>query len=397
MRPFWRSFGLGVSAFALGVGLVAVVPVATPAGAASKGVIQIGFLASLTGPEQSSVIPTEGVMLGWADYTNAHGGILGHKVQIDVKNDSANPSVSVTDAHALVEQDHVIAIEDNTNEDAAWASYVQQMKVPVVGQAISQYSFNTNPDFFPEGQTAPAVGTSMALAAQKAGAKKLSIFYCAEVATCPDAAIDFGAAGAKIGVPLVYKTAIRFDAPNYDAECLAAKQAGADAIWVADGVAELLSAASDCVAQGFKPIQVIDDGSVVGSMLTAPGTTNFISVQPVLPFSVKSTPAQKEMYKALAKYDPAGLQPANLGEEVEAAWASATELKAAIELSGKATAAGVTAGLYMMKGDTLDGLTSPLTYKKGVAHTINCWFYMRDSNGKFTTPYGLKPACHAPL
>jgi len=311
-----------------------------------------------------------------------------------VENDSENPAVSVTAVHSLIQQDHVAAIVDDTNVDVAWASYVKQMKVPVVGLGLSSTPMYTNSDFFPEGQTQDVTNTAMVLAAKKGGAKKFSLLYCAEVAACADTGTILAKVAAQVGVPLVYKTAISFDAPNYDAQCLAAKQAGADSMWVADGVAQVESAASDCVAQGYKPLQVIDDGSVVGGMLTAPGTTNFISLQPILPFSVKSTPAQKEMYKALAKYDPAGLQPANLGEEVESAWTSATEVKAAIELSGKATAAGVTAGLYKMKGDTLNGLTSPLTFKKGVGHTIHCWFYLRDSNGKFTTPYGIKPTCH---
>ena len=132
--------------------------------------------------------------------------------------------------------------------------------------------------------------------------------------------------------------------------------------------------------------------------LNAPAFNNhIISVQPDVPFSVKSTPGMKNMYKQLKKFDPSALTPNNLGAEVQQSWATGALIQAAAKLGGSATSADFINGLYKLHNATLDGLTPPLTYARGKPHPVNCWFYLRVQNGKFTTPYGLKAVCHAPI
>ena len=53
-------------------------------------------------------------------------------------------------------------------------------------------------------------------------------------------------------------------------------------------------------------------------------------------------------------------------------------------------------GLYALKNDTLGGMSPPLNFKKGQPNPINCWYWMKVSHGKFTTPYGTSPTCKAP-
>jgi branched-chain amino acid transport system substrate-binding protein len=67
-------------------------------------------------------------------------------------------------------------------------------------------------------------------------------------------------------------------------------------------------------------------------------------------------------------------------------WASGMLLKDAIKAGGLTssdtpTPAEVVKGLLSLKGDTVDGLTPPLTFVAGQPHNINCWFTARVRNG----------------
>ena len=54
--------------------------------------------------------------------------------------------------------------------------------------------------------------------------------------------------------PLVYTTAIAYGAPNYVAQCLAAKQSGAQALIVVEAALVVQHAVADCAKQGYTPI-----------------------------------------------------------------------------------------------------------------------------------------------
>jgi branched-chain amino acid transport system substrate-binding protein len=222
--------------------------------------------------------------------------------------------------------------------------------------------------------------------------------YCAEAAVCAEGVAPLKAVSSALNIPLVYDTSITFDAPNYTAQCLAAKQAGADVLWIAQSVTATLAAGNSCTQQGYTPLELDHDDGITAAVLNAPAFNNhMISVQPDIPFSVKSTPGMKNMYAQLKKFDPRALTPANIGAEVQQTWATGALIQKAASLGGSTTSADFINGLYKLHNDTFSGLTTLLTYARGKAHPIDCWFYLRVQNGKFTTPYGLKAVCHAPI
>jgi branched-chain amino acid transport system substrate-binding protein len=393
-----RTLRVGIAAMVVAFGLVGYIAFPAPANAAGKGTLKIGMVCACSGPEASSIGITAQVFQAWGKYVNRLGGINGQKVQITVRDDSDNPTSSVTDAEQLISQDHVRVLVDNTNVDTGWAKYAQRHKVPVIGIITSSSEMYTNPDFFPEGQTQQSVNTAEAYAAKKVGGTKLALMYCAEAAVCAEGVAPLKTAAASLNVPLVYSTAITFDAPNYTAQCLAAKQAGADVLWIAQSVNATLAAGNSCATQGYTPLELDDDGGITAAVLGAPAFNNhIISVQPDVPFSVTSTRGMKNMYTQLRKLDPNALAPANLGAEVQQTWATGALIQRAAQLGGSASSADFFKGLYKMHNDTLGGMTPPLTYARGKAHPINCWFYLRVQNGKFTTPYGLHAVCHPPI
>ena len=69
---------------------------ATATSSSSKGAINVLAITDTSGPDKVVGVPQlEGLQAG-AAYFNAHGGILGHKVNIVVKNDNGDPTQATT-------------------------------------------------------------------------------------------------------------------------------------------------------------------------------------------------------------------------------------------------------------------------------------------------------------
>src|ERR1019366_7482224 len=136
MKSFVRRVAAGIAVLALSAGVMTAVDASDSqvAGASGSGSpIVIGLVCSCTGPLASAGADVPRVYKAWAASVNASGGINGHKVDVITKDDASNPNTSVTIVHSFIQSDHAIAILDDSNNDAAWASYAEQQGVPVVG------------------------------------------------------------------------------------------------------------------------------------------------------------------------------------------------------------------------------------------------------------------------
>jgi len=381
-------------ALAAGLTLVSGAMGQTAGAASSKAPMVIGDLCSCTGPEASTISQTTDVVNAWASSVNAKGGIGGHKVQIVVKDDGYNPTTSLADAQALVQQNHVIAIFDNSDEDTVWASYIKTQKVPVFGATEANAGYQ-NSDFFPPGGTFNYSDGAGAVAAHKAGIKTEAILYCVEVAICQQSSIEAQTILPKLGMKLVFSAGIGFAAPNYSAQCLAAKQSGAQSMAVGDASAIVTKVAQNCATQGYSPIELSADGSVAIAWLGVPAMNGNIDVQGDIPWFVHNA-ATKPMYDALNKYAPGVTTGPNFGEVVVQSWAASVlfELAAnAGHLSAKPTSAQILNGIYTLKNTTLDGLSAPITFHKGRPASNPCFYEMGIKNAKFVTLGGGKPFC----
>ena len=295
------------------------------AGAATPAPLVVGDICSCTGPEASTIAQTSPTAQAWASSVNAEGGIEGHKVDVIVKDDAYNPTTSLAEAQTLVEQDHVVAIMDNSDEDQSWAPYVKQQGVPVLGDTDTVAGY-TNSDFFTPGLTFNNATPGEVAAMKRAGVKKVADLYCAEVAICAQSAVEIKSALAKVGLKLVYAASIGFAAPNYEAQCLAAKQAGATAMYVGDASGVVTKVAQNCASQGYAPLEFGGDGTVSISWLSIPAMQGNVDVQPEIPWFVHDA-ATKPMYAALDKYAPSVPTGPNFGEVVVQVWAEGTEFE----------------------------------------------------------------------
>src|ERR1700691_2958780 len=139
-----RFFATASACAVAAVGMVVVS--AAPSGAATKAPIAVGYICSCTSPQASSVVTNRSAYEAYVDYTNAHGGIDGHKIKLYLADDSANPATSSADVHTFVTQDHVAAIVSLAGSPSSWQKYVDGLKIPIVGADGSPIQFFTDPD-----------------------------------------------------------------------------------------------------------------------------------------------------------------------------------------------------------------------------------------------------------
>src|SRR4029077_4285145 len=117
------------------------------------------------------------------------------------------------------------------------------------------------------------------LAAQKVGGHKMAVLYCAENPACKQTVAPLQAAGKQFNIPVVFNAPVLTSAPNYTAQCLAAKAAGADVMFIADGPAVTISVAASCAQQGYTPHQVSDEAAYSQQMAGKQGWDGFLGTQ----------------------------------------------------------------------------------------------------------------------
>jgi len=359
---------------------------------------KVGFIAQQSGAQQSAVTGVQPSAQAWANYMNANGGINGHPVQLDVQLEPSNPGVALTDVQKLV-SDGVIAIIDNDGgDDASWTSYIESQNIPVYATGFNSPAMTISHNNFSPATSEFYFDFELVASAKKVGKTKMAFLYCAEQPVCAQEVAPLKQTAQAQGVQVVYTAAINASSPNYTAQCLAAKAAGADVMYIADAPAPVLAVAANCIQQGYNPIQISDDGAFSQSFAKAPGFEGMVATEDNIPFFVTSTPASKTMHDAWNKYEPSIESSPNLDEEAVLAWTSGMLIKEGAEAGGVGTTAplggpALIAGMYKLHTTNVDGMTPTLTFEPNQPHESQCWFWVRIQNGKFTTPYGLTPEC----
>ncbi|MCX5772350.1 MAG: ABC transporter substrate-binding protein [Candidatus Hydrogenedentes bacterium] len=78
--------------------------------AADKEPIKIGALFAITGPASFLGAPEDKTIRMMADEINAKGGVLGHKIEMVIKDTAGSPEKAVSFAKQLIEEEKVLAI-----------------------------------------------------------------------------------------------------------------------------------------------------------------------------------------------------------------------------------------------------------------------------------------------
>jgi branched-chain amino acid transport system substrate-binding protein len=354
------------------------------AGKTTAAPIVIGEICSCSGSPAfaSAYVPALDGIEAWADTVNSSGGIDGHRIDLITKEDDFNAAQSLAAAQQLI-SDKVVAIVDDTALEPAWQSAVIAADIPVVGPFTDNSVFDQSPDFYASGETSLVDMLAVVSQAKAAKATKIGVMYCAESPQCALFTGQIKSAATELGgVTVPYSASVSATAPNYIAQCVAARQAGVTALFLASTSSVEDEIATNCQSQGFSPTYVT---AATGAALQTAHSSGFSrswwTTFTDIPFFA-STPAVDAYDSAMNKLYPqyrendTALRNWVVGKLITAG------LEAAKIPSGTdPTAALFTKGLDSLRNDTLDGMAPPLTFTAGEPHHVNCWFSVSVHNG----------------
>jgi branched-chain amino acid transport system substrate-binding protein len=355
----------------------------------------VGVISSSAGSGATTLSVVGPTVDAWVKAVNAAGGINHHKVKLFLAQD-ADAASALTAVQNLVSNDHIIALFDNSTEDYAFESYVDSIRLPVVGTGFAGAFYGKDSNWHGNGSPTANLGVNILSVASTAGDTKVAALYCAEYAACNVVHYLFDKYLASTGTSLVYVASISGSAPNYTAQCLAAQQAGATALVVFEPGAIGQKVMDNCVAQGFKPLFVSTATLAVPAWLTDANLNGAQLFSPDVPDFVNTTPATKAEYAALTKYDPSVLTSQYFSEEVPQAWISGKMLQFAMKnanLGNHPTTVKMINGFNAIKANTFGGMAPPLTIVNGVSVVPVCVFTQAISSGKWVLNNGLKLSC----
>jgi len=332
----------------------------------------------------------------WAQWTNAHGGIDGHPVKLIQADDQADPSKALSAANQFVAS-NAAAVTSGTANDPVIAPVLQAHRVPALGGFESSAPDGTNPFFFTTGTTPAAQGPGIMRAGRLLGGTKVGIPYCTEVASCKQTLPLLKAGAQQAGLAWVWQGAVSGSQPDYSAACLAAQSAGANLLYFQIAGATAIRFAQDCAKNHFTPHYIMSAAVLTPSMLPIPAMQGSTFLLDNIPYYA-NVPALNDFHAALQQYDPSFLKNPEYSELTVMGWIAGEQLAAAVRAanvpaSKPVTSATVLRGLYALRGTTLGGLTTPLSYKPDVAHPNACYYLGQIKGGKATVLNGAKPYC----
>lgn len=397
-----RAFVVGIVAVATAAALPVLTAAPASAQKATGDPIVLGNVGSYTAPNSANGVAIgQKAIVAWVKWVNSHGGVNGHPIKLIQKDNKGDQALAVSQVKELVEQDHVVAFvaQQDGSLNAGYADYLKQKNIPVLGGSV--YTIDpwvSNPMFYPQGITAIPDITALVAIAKKAGYKKMGSLACSEASQCAAANALVKSLSAKGGVDYVYGGLVSSTAPDYTANCLAAKDAGADIVMLLIPTAdEGRKIADDCARQNYKPAWIIPGEAIGAGYLKTNAFNNAFNAAGVLPWFSKG-PALKDFKAAMKKYTNINFTTAEEPLNANDAWVSGLMFQKAVELSGVTgvpTSADILSGLAKFNNETLGGLAAGLTYTNLQDKNQGCYFTIQIKKQKFTLPDKSTPACVA--
>jgi branched-chain amino acid transport system substrate-binding protein len=355
--------------------------------------IVIGAIGSFTGVTGQP--SGKAGLVAWVDSVNAAGGINGHKVKLILDDSGASTTADVTDAHQLIQADHVVAILDNDSADAGWLSYATSKHVPVIA-GLANIAPMTSPYAFPT-VVSPIALSYVILKAAKTFGSSMGFAYCAESPDCAGLNGPFAAFGPSVGETLPATLKLSSTLPDYTSACQAWQSAGVTSVFLAMDGPVVQKIVDQCYAQGLSIHNIFLAGNAQAYWKTDPAVTNGSLAVDAVPLDTNSAiPGVKKYRTALQKYFPSIIGTVNDNSYGLDAWTTGAMFQVAVaKIKGAITSHSIYVALGTIKNQTLGGIVGPVTYTTGQDHAYNdCGFFWEAKGGKFIEPT-VAPQCAA--
>ncbi|MEY2478272.1 MAG: branched-chain amino acid transport system substrate-binding protein [Actinomycetota bacterium] len=319
-----------------------------------------GVLGAVSGPAPPAI-------RAWVPYINSHGGINGHPVRVIQADDGADPSRSQSIVRKMVEEDKVVAFFSTYSfTTSAVLPYLEQKKVPILGTIGADAGEDHSPMVFK-----PELGSDEGNAwsfispldeAMPPDKRKVAILYCREAAVCAAQKDQFAKLLPFKGLTVVYEAEASLAQPDYTAEVLGARNAGADIIAnLLDSASVIRVAQAVERQQGYRPVlsgsHNLDQDLLLQGGDRLKGTI-IASRQP----AYHTSPLLKFYRDAMAQYQPRGTK-GSLGAGTFSAGKLLADVIGKGLPDGQVTSADfLKALLTTVKNETLGGLYPGITF-----------------------------------
>jgi branched-chain amino acid transport system substrate-binding protein len=263
--------------------------------------------------------------------------------------------------------------------------YITSKGIPMVGNEGGSDWYHKSPMYFPQAPNGDTYWHSMmpGLAEVTKGKKKFASAACVEAETACGGADrvwhDEGIA-KKNGFEPVYRARVSLAQPDYTAECLAAQRAGAEVMVLVLDDTSIGRFANSCGRQRYNPIFAWPLAPAATRHKDDPNLNGGVVLLNFFPWTKGDTPATAEFQAAMKKHFSGTVEPGHAG-----GWASGKMFeKAALATATPTLASGILEGLYSFRGETLGGLTMPLSFTRGQpAKRVECWGQLIINSGKY--------------
>jgi branched-chain amino acid transport system substrate-binding protein len=351
----------------------------------------IGSVGTWSGLVGQNVVGGLNALQAWVTATNAAGGLGGHQVRLVTADDGTDPARHRALVQELVERRGVVAFVYNAAVFSGHASvsYLEQKRIPVVGGSGTEPWYTTSPMFFTQiiaGEVAiEATVASYARSAKAMGLSKMGLITCSDgVAVCDDTARVAPGYIKRYGLQLAYQGKASLAQPDFTANCLAARNEGAEILYLALDANSYARFGKGCASVGYKPRYGIAQPVMLAELATDPNMQGSPGVSYTAPFFFGANPAISRFQQAMARY--AGKAP--LTGSASLGWSAAELLGAAARrLPATPTSADILEGVWALNGDDLGGLTAPLRFKRD-APTVPpvCYWQVVVADNRYQSP-----------
>jgi branched-chain amino acid transport system substrate-binding protein len=331
----------------------------------------------------------------WVEDVNSRGGLGGHRVRLISADDGGNPNQALALAKRMVEQDKVqafFAIHAPTTLQAV-TPYLEQKKVPAFGTCPCNPIADQSPmSFSPQTGELGLAWEHLAPMLTYSDKRKAALLYCREVSLCTDLEQKISRFASQSGVEIVYRGQVSLAQPDYTAEMLQAKNAGADAVITVMDNASVLRALRAAHRQNYRPLISVQRAGYDERFLRDGGAEaeGVFTAATLAPFN--TAPALADFRAAAARLLPG----APLSDQHAEAWGTGKMLEVmARQFPAEPSSADFLEAVYALRNETVGGLFPPLTFARDSAHeaTNQCVIPVKIEGAKFAPASNDKWVC----
>lgn len=360
-------------------------------------ICQVGHFSGIASPPMGNAQPA---LVSWVRWTNAHGGLAGHPIVLDSKDDTMDPNRAQQIVQNCVENEHAVALVAAMVPATvdSFANYVERKKIPVIGGDGVTKTWFTNPDFFPQGISQTGTANGMVRIMLNAHKKHAGIIYCTENVACSQGKDYFQQAAKQQGLDASHTYQVTLANPSFTSQCSLMERAHLDAIYITLDGPSASRLARDCNAIDYHPFYVTGGLALDADDAAADTNLDGLTITTsIFPWMTSTTPGARDFHKALSTYAP----DINPTESAAMAWTAGTLLAKALDNVGAAARNGpitntmILKGLHMVHHENLGGLVmGQLNFRVGKPVVPDvCWGVAQIRNKRWIAPQGAKGSC----